>query len=163
MAFLFLIIFFCFEQRASQQIAIFCFFVNKNNIFPLYSKKIYGKMLCNILNFPMFDRTVFFRLVASRKATPFGGGQERNAICEANCESESMQTARPGRNAKRFDQGTRSPSGIEPKKTMEKVESHKIESLTLGGGEFSDYEKNNDAGHCRRYRYFQNFRMEGFS
>ena len=38
----------------------------------------------------MFDRTVFFRLVASRKATPFGGGQERNAICEANRESESM-------------------------------------------------------------------------
>ena len=67
----------------------------------------------------MFVRAVFFRqiarlgrkrsfrsgLVASRKATPFGGGQERNAICEANCESESMQTARPGRNAKRFDQG----------------------------------------------------------
>ena len=67
----------------------------------------------------MFDRTVFFRqiarpgrkrsfrsgLVASRKATPFGGGQERNAICEANCESESMQTARPGRSAKHFDQG----------------------------------------------------------
>ena len=38
----------------------------------------------------MFDRTVFFRLVASRKATPFGGGQERNAICKANCESGSM-------------------------------------------------------------------------
>ena len=48
-------------------------------------------------------------------------GQERNAICEANRESESMQTARPGRNAKRFDQGTRSPSGIEPKKTMGKL------------------------------------------
>ena len=42
------------------------------------------------LNFPMFDRTVFFRLVASRKATPFGGGQERNAICEENRESGSM-------------------------------------------------------------------------
>ena len=38
----------------------------------------------------MFDRTVFFRLVASRKATPFGGGQERNAICEENRESGSM-------------------------------------------------------------------------
>ena len=48
-------------------------------------------------------------------------GQERNAICEANRESESMQTARPGRNAKRFDQGTRFPSGIEPKKTMGKL------------------------------------------
>ena len=119
MAFLFLIILFCFEQRASRQIAIFCFFVNKNNIFPLYSKKIYGKMLCNILNFPMFDRTVFFRqiarpgrkrsfrsgLVASRKATPFGGGQERNVICEENRKSRSMQTARPGRSAQHFDQG----------------------------------------------------------
>ena len=48
-------------------------------------------------------------------------GQERNAICEENRESESMQTARPGRNAKRFDQGTRFPSGIEPKKTMGKL------------------------------------------
>ena len=38
----------------------------------------------------MFDGTVFFRLVASRKATPFVGGQERNAICKANRESESM-------------------------------------------------------------------------
>ena len=35
----------------------------------------------------MFDRTVFFRLVASRKATPFVGGQERNAICKANCKA----------------------------------------------------------------------------
>ncbi len=81
----------------------------------------------------MFDRTVFFRqtdrpgrsaqhfaqgLVASRKATPFGGGQERNAICEENRKSGFMQTARPGRNAKRFDQGTRSLGGIEPKKIM---------------------------------------------
>ena len=30
-----------------------------------------------LLNFPMFVRTVFFRLVASGKATPFGGGRER--------------------------------------------------------------------------------------
>ena len=73
------------------------------------------------LNFPMFDRTVFFRLVASRKATPFGGGQDWNAICEENRESGSMQTARPGRNAKRFDQGTRSLSGTEQKKTMRKL------------------------------------------
>ncbi len=64
----------------------------------------------------MFDRTVFFRLAASRKATPFGGRQERNAICEENRESGSMQTARPGRNAKRFDQGKVELKGKERKK-----------------------------------------------
>ena len=64
--FSFLIISFFFEQRASQRIAGFFYFVNKNNIFPLYSKKNYGKMLCNILNFPIFCQTitVFFKQVA---------------------------------------------------------------------------------------------------
>ena len=88
--FSFLIISFFFEQRASQQIAGFFYFVNKNNIFPLYSKKIYGKMLCNI-----------------------------------------------------------SLSYLSPLLTLK--------------GEFTDYEKNNDAGYCRCNRYFQNFCLESLS
>ena len=123
MAFLFLIILFCFEQRASRQIAIFCFFVNKNNIFPLYSKKIYGKILCNILNFPMFYKTitVFWGQIArpSRKRS-FRSGQVSR--------SGRKQSFRSGQVARRAE--THSVS------TMEKVESHKIESLTLRGGVF---------------------------
>ena len=63
----------------------------------------------------MFDRTVFFRLVASRKATPFGGGQERNAICEENRESGSMHPLSERDRAKK-DYG-RSPTRAEVRST----------------------------------------------